>query len=79
MKLRRSFNPEAKLAESKTHRLRIENYPCPQCSNHNLKVLLLEEGVKGWEARISCDRCGGRYVVNDTGFHMDFTQGEKQK
>jgi DNA-directed RNA polymerase subunit RPC12/RpoP len=51
----------------------MENYPCPKCSNRNLHVLLLEEGRKGWEARVECDRCGSKMVVNEGGFHMDFT------
>jgi hypothetical protein len=75
MRLLTRFNPETKLETSKQHRLRIENQPCPKCFNRNLNVLLLEEGTKGWEARVECDRCGSKMVINESGFHMDFTSG----
>ena len=75
MRLFSHYNPEAKLEKSKQYRLRIENQPCPKCANRNIHVLLLEEGLKGWEARAQCDRCGSKIVVNDTGFHIDFTTG----
>ena len=67
------FEPEKKLELSRQHKKRIESYICPKCEKKQLKVLLLEEGCKGWEARVECGNCHMKSVVNHLGFKMDFT------
>ena len=72
------FNPTQRLATIDNHRQIIEGYMCPKCGNKNLKVLSLEEGSMGWEAKVQCERCVSHMTLNNTGFQINFTDGNKK-
>lgn len=69
-----AYDPTAKLDTIKQYRIKIEDYTCPKCGNKNLKADSLEEGDKGWEAHVHCNRCQSNMTLNNTGFRINFAE-----
>ena len=71
------FNPTTQIDIIEYQRRLIENKACPKCLKKNLKVVTLEEGGRGWEAKVRCERCTSVATLNNTGFMVNFTEGKK--
>ena len=73
-----TFKPTSQISTMEEHRSLIESWACPKCRNKNLKVSSLEEGRKGWEAKVRCERCASVMTLNNTGFQVNFTEGKSK-
>lgn len=64
---------------AKFDRVNLSKLPCPQCSEVKLRVVSVERGAKGWEAKFFCDSCKTGGVLNQTGFHVELAYREEKK
>lgn len=57
----------------------IQKQKCPICATQKLKVLTMELGDKGWEAKTRCADCGTTSIYNNTGFHVEASYHSEAK